>query len=322
MSATAARCAAVLLLAALPLRAQTAASPASPAPPAPFTSPASPAPLAPSEADYYAVDHLLPPPGAVLEVGGMDWLSDGRLIVSTRRGQVWIIDHALAGNPAEARFTLFADGLDEGLGLKVLHETAPDSPPRDAIYVVQRGELSRLRDEDGDDRCDVVETVSQDFGISGNYHEFAYGLLADDAGRLVMTLNVGFGDPRWWIGQSFAPSRGWALRVDPATGATTPFASGFRSPAGSGRNAEGDLFITDNQGDWIPACPIEQLVEGAWYGHPASLRWTDQFLSAGALPSESVPQDRPRARPALWLPYKWARSAGSLVQDTSEGRFG
>jgi len=275
-----------------------------------------------SEADYYAVDYLSPPAGAVLEVGGMDWLSDGRLIVSTRRGQVWIVQDALAANPADARFTLFAEGLDEGLGLKVLPDPQPDGVRRDAIYVVQRGELSRLWDTDGNDACDMITTISQDFGVSGNYHEFAFGLPADDAGNLYMTLNVGFGDPKWWIGQSFAPWRGWALRIDPATGVTTPVASGLRSPAGHGRNAAGDIFITDNQGDWLPACPVVHLEEGAWYGHPASLRWADEYVSAGAMPNETIPQERARLRPVAWLPYKWARSAGSLVEDSTAGGFG
>ncbi len=276
-----------------------------------------------TEAEFYSVDHLSPPEGALLEVGGMDWLSDGRLLVSTRRGQVWIVTDSLAADPADARFSLFAEGLDEGLGLTVLREPQPDGSVRDAIYVVQRGELSQLIDSDGDDRCDTVRTVSQDFGISGNYHEFAFGLPVDNDGQLYMTLNVGFGDPKWWIGQSFAPWRGWAIRIDPKTGLTTPVASGFRSPAGHGRNAAGDLFITDNQGDWLPACPVVALKEGSWYGHPASLRWADDYASVGAMPPESEPLvDRVRTRPAAWLPYKWARSAGSLVEDSSAGKFG
>ena len=52
------------------------------------------------EADYYTVDHLVPPEGALLEVGGMDWMPDGRLAVSTRRGQVWLIENALDATAA------------------------------------------------------------------------------------------------------------------------------------------------------------------------------------------------------------------------------
>jgi len=38
----------------------------------------------PQESDFYRVDWLKPPEGSVLEVGGMDFLPDGRLLLSTR----------------------------------------------------------------------------------------------------------------------------------------------------------------------------------------------------------------------------------------------
>ena len=46
-----------------------------------------------------------------------------------------------------------------------------------AVYCVQRGELTRLIDTDGDDRADRYETVCDSWGVSGNYHEFAFGPL-------------------------------------------------------------------------------------------------------------------------------------------------
>ena len=139
-----------------------------------------------SEADYWTVYYLTPPSGEVLEVGGIDFLPDGRLIVSTRRGQVWIIDDPLAEDPADAGFTLFAEGLWEGLGLNV-HDGE--------IFVLQRTELSRLVDIDGDDICDEIETICNDWGVSGNYHEFAFGLPIDDEGNFYVSFNVSFFSP-------------------------------------------------------------------------------------------------------------------------------
>ncbi|MEY2745175.1 MAG: hypothetical protein RL112_217, partial [Planctomycetota bacterium] len=69
------------------------------------------------EARYYQVDHLKLPDDAILEVGGMGLMPDGDLMVSTRRGQVWRIEDALADDPSRARASLFAEGLWEGLGL-------------------------------------------------------------------------------------------------------------------------------------------------------------------------------------------------------------
>jgi len=267
------------------------------------------------EETYYAVDYLKPPEGCVLEVGGMDFLPDGRLVVSTRRGQVWMVENALAEDPAEARFHLFAEGLWEGLGLEA---------SGGVVHVVQRGELSRLLDTDQDGRCDVIETVCDDWGLSGNYHEFAYGLPMDRYGNHYVSLNVAFLDPKWWHGKSPAPYRGWVLKVT-SDGFMIPFASGFRSPCGLGMSAEGDLFLTDNQGDWMPSCPIFHVVEGGFYGHPASLDWTPAYLDTQTKASDTVPPDRAatdRRPAAVWIPYAWSRSAGNLVADTTGGRFG
>ena len=169
----------------------------------------------PVETDYWSVEHFTSPDGEILEVGGMGFLPDGRLVVSTRRGQVWTIDDALAADPADAVFTLAAEGLHEGLGLQVVGED---------VLLVQRGELSRLRDLDRDGTFETIDTITQDWGMTGNYHEFAFGLPRDDDGNGYVSLNVGFWSPEWWHGRSMAPWRGWVLRIAP-DGTVTPVAS-------------------------------------------------------------------------------------------------
>lgn len=264
------------------------------------------------EGDYYRVDYLTPPEGVVMEVGGMDFLPDGRLVVSTRRGQVWMVENPLAENPAAASFQLFADGLQEGLGLTVVGEE---------IYLVQRGELSQLIDRDRDGTVDRIRTLTNAWGLSGNYHEFAFGLPRDSQGNFYVSLNVAFISPKWWHGKSPVPYRGWVLQIDPR-GNTVPYASGFRSPCGLGVNAAGDLFVTDNQGDWMPVCPIYHLQAGRFYGHPASLNWTAEYQASLTTASDTIPVGRERAPAALWLPYKWSRSTGNLVFDNTAGKFG
>lgn len=267
-----------------------------------------------SESDYYTVEHFVAPDGAVLEIGGLDFLSDGTLVVSTRRGQVWMVHGALADDVRNARFSLFAEGLNEGLGLKVVD---------DEIFVVQRGELSKLVDEDGDGHCDHIETISDDWGLSGNYHEFAFGLPRDNEGHFYVGLNVGFWSPKWWHGKSKVPYRGWTLRIGP-NGETEPFASGFRSPSGLGRNSAGDIFVTDNQGDWVASSPIFHLKRGGFYGHPASLNWTEQYRASQTEPDDENPPAlaSQRVPPAVWIPYDWSRSTGNLVEDPGDGSFG
>ena len=265
-----------------------------------------------NEADYYTVDYLQPPPGALIEVGGLDFLPDGRLALSTRRGQVWIVENPLAADPRDAHFKLFAEGLQEGLGLRVVDGE---------ICVLQRAELSRLRDIDKDGVCDTIETICNSWGVSGNYHEFAFGLPVDAQGNFYVSLNLGFTEPKWWHGRSLAPYRGWVMQIS-KSGVLKPFAYGFRSPAGIGMDDRGHLLLTDNQGDWEPVCPLYVVQANAFHGAPASLEWTPQYQETHAVPSLTNPPDVPRVAPALWMPYGWTRSTGDMQTIPRDGKFG
>jgi len=284
--------------------------------------PAASAQTSQQESEYFAVDYLTPQPGSRVEVGGLAFLPDGRLVVSTRRGQVWIVENPLASNPADARFSLFAEGLWEGLGLAVVPSRTPG---RDAdIVVMQRQEISRLLDEDHDGRCDRIDTLCDAWGVSGNYHEFGYGLPVDAQGNYYLSLNVSFFSPKWWHGKSPVPYRGWTMKVSP-TGKMSPLASGFRSPCGISLSPKDELFVTDNQGDWMPASPIFHVTEGGFYGHPASLDWTEEYRRSDTHASDTIPPARAatdRRQAAIWLPYKWSRSPGNMAWDQSGGRFG
>ena len=260
----------------------------------------------------WTVDYLTPPEGAVLEVGGMGFMDDGDMVVSTRRGQVWRIDNPHAVNPEDATFTLICEGLHEGLGLAVIDNE---------IFIMQRSEVSKLLDLDGNQLIDEVQTITQDFGMSGNYHEFGFGLPVDKDGNMYFSLNVGFWNPHWWHGKSRAPYRGWVLKLSP-DGIVTPLAGGLRSPAGMGLLEDGTLLVTDNQGDWMAVCPVYAIKEGAFYGHPASLRWyEDQPETEPSDTQPPPPEVKNREHPVLWIPYKWSRSTGNVIQDTTDGPF-
>ena len=128
-------------------------------------------PQGPADDRFVEIVDLPQPEGVVLEVGGI--LARGQqLLVSTRRGEVWQIDDAYGDAP---RYTLYAEGLQEPLGLL----------EKDGwVYVAQRGELSRMRDVDGDGRMDELETVSGGWPLSGNYHEYCIGPTVADDGSL------------------------------------------------------------------------------------------------------------------------------------------
>jgi hypothetical protein len=280
--------------------------------------------LVSEEAKYYRLVTLPVPQGIVMEVGGLKFRPDGKLFACTRRGEVWLISNPCADDPAKIKYKLFATGLHEPLGLLV--------EDNHTAYVVQRPELTRLVDSDGDDVVDQYVTICDKYGVSGDYHEFAYGPARDKQGNFYVTLNVGFGGGH----QSRAPWRGWCVKITPR-GALIPIATGLRSPNGVNLSPDGDLFFTDNQGEWVATCKLQHVRTGEFYGHPAGLRWIKYSPFAGKL-SEKVAsgmlydgqpgQDGVRGMPpvtppAIWFPYgRMGQSASEPIWDTTGGKFG
>jgi len=283
---------------------------------------ASPA-LKAAEAEYYRIITLPIPEGVALEAGALQWLGHGRLAASTRQGDIYFIDNALEDPPAHLKFTRFASGLHEVLGL-----TAKDG----WIYATQRGEETRMKDLDGDDRADLFETVGDPWGINGDYHEYAFGSKFDGNGDLwiVLCLTGSF--------NSNSPYRGWCFRLKP-DGSWVPTCSGIRSPGGIGMNADGVMFFTDNQGPWNGADGLKELRPGYFMGHPAGLKWFDDPATKDAIaaagikkPEEPVSGSRiyKEAKripefmpPAIMFPYpEMGQSASGFVADTTGGKFG
>jgi len=216
----------------------------------------------PQEEDYYRIITVPTPEGVLLEVGGVATLPDGRIAVSTRRGDVWVIENASMVDGSSPQYTLFASGLHEPLGL-LYHQGA--------LYAAQRGELTKLVDKDGDGKADVYETVYA-WPLSGHYHEYSFGPKLAPDGNFFVTGNVAFGDEEWWRGESRVPYRGWTMKIH-TDGTLEPWATGMRSPCGIGM-INGELFYDDNQGDWQGTGSIYHLTKGSFTGHPAGLRWT------------------------------------------------
>ena len=216
------------------------------------------------EEDYYKIITIPTPEGILLEVGGVATLPDGRIAVSTRRGDVWVIENPTAEGGSNPRFTLFASGLHESLGLAYKDG---------ALFTAQRGELTKLMDTNGDGKADVYETIYA-WPISGHYHEYSFGPKIAPDGSFFVTGNVAFGDEEWWRGESRRPWRGWTMKIHP-DGTLEPWATGMRSPCGLGM-IDGELFYDDNQGDWMGSGGLWHVTKGSFTGHPAGLRWAGE----------------------------------------------
>ncbi|MCA9271246.1 MAG: hypothetical protein KDA41_22340, partial [Planctomycetales bacterium] len=123
----------------------------------------------------------------VLEVSGLAPFDDERLAVSTRQGDVWLIRGAAARKPEALEFHHYATALHEPMG--VVRRGG-------GLALVQRTELTQLLDRTGDETANEYRTLARGWGVSGNYHEYAYGPKFDGRGDLWLTLNIDLGDER------------------------------------------------------------------------------------------------------------------------------
>ena len=167
-----------------------------------------------TEDDFYELVTVPIPESIKLEVGGLAVLPDGRIGVSTRRGDIWVIENPYMTNQTRPHYTKFASGMHEVLGLAYKDGS---------FYCTQRGELTKVTDDDGDGKADRYEPIVK-FPLSGNYHEYTYGPVFDKQGNMLVTLNlawVGYGEGK------MAKWRGWLLKISPdgkivASGTTAP----------------------------------------------------------------------------------------------------
>jgi cytochrome c551/c552 len=267
-------------------------------------------------------------------------MPDGNLAIATRRGDVYIVENPTSPKPY---FRKFASGLHELLGIAYKNGS---------LYVAQRGELTRLQDANMDGKADIFETIYA-WPLSGNYHEYSYGPKIAPDGSFYVTLNLGFGDV-WWSGTSFVPWRGWALHIF-EDGRMEPWATGLRSPCGISM-IDGELFYTDNQGDWMGSGSIMPVKKGAFLGNPGGLVWTNMPNSPLKLTQEAIfskvnpriefSEDGRRAKPeniekeyfktladikkevpelqmpAVWLPHGVLGISNSEIVKIPKGVFG
>jgi cytochrome c551/c552 len=216
---------------------------------------------------------------------------EGRLLVaSLKTGELFRLTDPL-GDGRNARFDNYAGGLFQDV-YGMLAGT-------DGLYVLHRRNLTRVLDEDGDGTADRFDRIAAlPHGVADTY-DYAYGLVRDKTGGFIL---------------SYAP---YANRTMPGSGGVLCLAPGkpprevafgLRNPLGWCVGPEGEVFFTDNQGEWVATNKLCHLKEGGFYGFPNP----EQKEHVSASPE----------RPAVWIPYGWARSINGVAFDDTGGKFG
>jgi cytochrome c len=209
----------------------------------------------------YSVEHIRPA-GMNFPEGGMDFMSDGRLVVASWKDPygVYILGNAITGaSPKTATVTQFATGLSEVLGLKVVN---------DSIYVLEKDQLTLLLDTDADGKADEYRAIAYDWTKSVNEKEYAVGLAYDG------TWFYGiFGDPTIGSGTAIDPQpagrQNGALRIRRSDGALEVVSGGMRVPGGIDM-AHGNVWATETQGGYRVSHVLYIPKQGRFYGRPVN----------------------------------------------------
>lgn len=245
----------------------------------------------------------LRPEGFEPQVSAMDWLPDDRLAITTwggseqTRGEVYLLDNVTGDTgPDKVTYKKVADGLREPMGVKYVDGK---------LYVSEKHQLTELTDTNGDDTVDEKRKVAE-WPYSGNFHEFAFGLdYADGAFYLNLSVAINYGgattDPQP------AADRGTTVKVDKDSGEVTYLAGGLRTPNGIGRGPEGDLFVNDNQGGWLPASKLVHVKQDRFFNHYTN--------------PHGPFDDQPVTKPVLWLPQNEIANSPSTPMQLKDGPF-
>ncbi|MFK7850065.1 MAG: c-type cytochrome [Akkermansiaceae bacterium] len=245
---------------------------------------------------------------------GIAVAKDGTIVLATRASGIWRI--------RDNKWTLFAEGTFEALGVHI------EDDKGDRIVIAQKPELTRISDTDGNGRADTFETVCDDFGFHGNYHEYTHGPVRDQEGNYYFNLNLTHvvDKPRasWRAGGPYMGTmggyRGWSCRVTP-DGSFEPFANGLRSPAGMGFAPDGRLWYSENQGEYVGSSKWVPLEKGEFYGHTSGL-----VDMPGVTPKKGIDEKawaKQLRKGAVWFPHnKIANSPGNPAWDQTDGKFG
>ena len=245
----------------------------------------------------------LRPNGFEPQVSAMDWTDDGRLVIATwggsdtTAGEVYIVGNVTGQtDPSRVTYKKIAGGLKEPMGLAVVDGS---------VFVSQKHELTELRDLDGDEVADEKRTVAT-WPFGGNFHEFAFGLLYR-GGNFYVNLSVSINLGGATTDPQPVANRGASIMVNRRTGKVTYLAGGLRTPNGLGWGPEGELFVADNQGGWLPSSKLVQIKQDRFFNHYTN--------PAGPYDGNAV------TKPVLWLPQNEIANSPSTPVLLKQGPF-
>jgi mono/diheme cytochrome c family protein len=234
---------------------------------------------------------------AWLRTSALAFFDDGRAVVTTHGGDVYIVT-GINSDLSKVTWRRFAAGLFEPFGVLVVNGI---------IHVTCRDGIKRLHDIDGNGEADFIEAFQIDPDVSSSFHAFNFDLQIDSKGNLYYAK----------AGQyTHYDVPGAIIRVN-AQGKSDIVAWGIRTPNGMGMLPGDRVLVSDNQGPWMPAGKISVVEPGTgpFLGNmPNDKQQPWVMTHAGKIPDSFI-------EPIIWMPQELDNSCGGQLW-VDDARFG
>lgn len=240
----------------------------------------------------WVVDHIRAPvenpDNALLHFTDVDFLEDGRAVLTTMHGDVWLVD-GINESLDHLEWQRYATGLNHPFGVRVVDGK---------IYVSTDDELLVLHDRDENGKADYYESFRNLYAPSYGAWRHAFGLEVDEEGNFYFARGRGVRGTEWENGVYRISSDG--SRMD-------RIASGFRQPWGMGISPDGQITVSQQEGTWVPQTPLNiidlESRKGSFYGFdPEKYRNEDPY-----------PRERGFEPPLVWMPRNVDNSGSGQV---------
>jgi glucose/arabinose dehydrogenase len=242
-----------------------------------------------------------------LRTSALAFFPDGRAVVTTYGGDVWMVS-GIDTKLEHVTWSRFATGLFEPFGVQVI---------KGLVYVTCRNGIVRLHDRNGDGEADFYETFYTDTDVSTFFHSFNFDLQVDHQGNLYYVKAGEYTDSKLPGGVIEVSADGQQGQV---------YCTSFRVPNGMGILPDGQLTVSDNQGDWMPASKINLVRRGGAYGYvqtkTGGSMYGDHWApDGGRIDPRQVKAPATFDQPIIWMPQEFDNSSGGQVW-VADKRFG
>ena len=264
--------------------------------------------LAPSEAAINPSITLsdLSPANLAVNMGAWDWVTDDKVVVvnwiwnppAAPSGDIWMMEGLKTQDKTKITLKKYYNGtLREPLGVKVVNGD---------VYVAIKYALVKMVDANKDGMAESVEQIVE---IPHKEDSYSYNHYQEDLkykdGFFYIALGAetrGAGYP----GYPVMETRGSVVKIDLAKKTQDFLVRGLRTPDGLGWGPDGELFVTDNQGAWLPSSKLIHVVKGRFYG---------------LQPIETGDPSLVESPPAVWMPHGEASSSPTQPMMLEKGPF-